>query len=441
MYSRSARWAVGVTQKKVDVHDLEVGMFVSELDRPWHETPFPIQGFYIRNEQEIRTLCAYCRWVKVDIAESRSQADDGCATESPFWRKRKDQAVLQLPPLQIKNAVEYPILTTLKRELKASSKLLGEAEVALKKVAEQVRQGVTPQVEALTPVVAAMTSSVLRNPDALLWLIRVRDHDSHSYRQSMAAAVWALLCGRHLGLEDGLLKQLGLGAMLAHIGKAELPQDLLRREHRLEPDELALFRGYVNRGVEKLRASGASKAVISIVQYHRERHNGSGFPQGVKGDRIPVLAKIVGLVDYYQSLIEPREGDVPLTPAQAVAHLYELRNIEFQSDLVERFIQSIGVYPTGTLVELSDGRRGVVVSHSPARRLWPRVMVMTDRQHQPLKSGRVINLAAYNAERAQDDLLSIRGCLPFGTKGLDTDRLDVASAESSKWSLRRLVGG
>ena len=434
---------MGVTQKKVDVHDLEVGMFVSDLDRPWHETPFPIQGFYIRNEQEVRTLCAYCRWVKVDIAESRSQTKTEGVIESPFaqQRKRKDQPVLQLPPLQIKNPVDYPPLTTLKRELKTSGKLLSEAEAALHKVAEQVRQGEVPQVDVLAPVVSAMTASVVRNPDALLWLIRVREHDSHSYRQSMAAAVWALLCGRHLGLEDGLLKQLGMGAMLAHVGKAELPQDLLRREHRLEPDELVMFRTYVNRGVEKLADSKASKAVISIVQYHRERHNGSGFPQGVKGDRIPMLAKIVGLVDYYQSLIEPREGDVPMTPAQAVAHLYELRNIEFQSDLVERFIQSIGVYPTGTLVELSDGCRGVVVSHSPARRLWPRVMVMTDQQQQPLKSARVINLAAHNAERAQDELLSIRGCLPFGTAGLEPDQYDVTGASTSKWSLRRLVGG
>lgn len=129
-----------------------------------------------------------------------------------------------------------------------------------------------------------------------------------------------------------------------------------------------------------LENGGLSRAVLSVVQGHRERHNGSGFPEGVRGDRIPLLAKVAGIAEFFESLIAPRSHAEPMTPAKAVTLLYEMRNIEFQEDLVENFIQAIGIYPTGSLVELTDGQRGIVVSHSPERRLWSRVMETLNRK-------------------------------------------------------------
>src|SRR5690606_17220490 len=120
------------------------------------------------------------------------------------------------------------------------------------------------------------------------------------------------------------------------------------------------------------------------------RHNGTGFPQGVMGDRIPLSARILGLVDHYESLIAPRSSGTPMTPAQAVASLYDARDLSFQGDLVERFIQAVGVYPTGSWVRLSDGRIGVVVTHAPERRLWPSVMVVADAEGHALRKGELL---------------------------------------------------
>lgn len=434
---------MGVQQKKVAVHDLEVGMFVSDLDRPWHQTPFPIQGFHIRSQSDIQALVSHCKWVMIDVAEARESKAVKGADKPAFGRgvsKRGGREQLQLPPLSIREPVAYETITTLKKEMKASRHLLDDAEKALDQIFEAVRSDGVPDFRPIASLTSKMVSSVIRQPDALLWLSRTRAHDSFLYRHALNTAVWALVCGRHLGLNEGLLNHLGLGCLLSQVGKTALPADLLAREGQLSADEYTTYRSYVVKGVAMLENSGLSRAVLSVVQGHRERHNGSGFPDGVRGDRIPLLAKVAGLAEFFESLIAPRSHSEPMTPARAVTLLYEMRNIEFQEDLVESFIQAIGIYPTGTLVELTDGQRGIVVSHSPERRLWPRVMVMTDTQSRPLKTARVIDLARYNEGREAAETVRIRDCLPHGTGGLDPSHYDVTGVET-RWSLSRLISG
>src|SRR5690606_34011349 len=118
--------------------------------------------------------------------------------------------------------------------------------------------------------------------------------------------------------------------------------------------------------------------VTSVVKTHCERINGSGFPAHLRGDKIPLLGKIAGIVTFYDETINPRGQDKPHSPSRAVAKLYELRDIEFQEELVVEFIRAIGLYPTGTLVELSSGEVGVVVEQNFERRLKPVVMIVTD---------------------------------------------------------------
>jgi len=434
---------VGVSHKKIAVHDLEIGMFVSDLDRPWHQTPFPIQGFHIRSQDDIRSLVSHCKWVIIDVAEVRESIEHTKPGKRIFNRQARrsghDRDVVQLPPLNIKEPVSYETVTTMKKELKVSKKLMADAEASLHRVFETIRQHETPDLRDVAVVTRKMVSSVVRNPDAMLWLSRTRHHDDYTYRHSLNTAIWALVCGRQLGLNEGLLNHLGLGCLLSQVGKLDLPARILVNEGKLDAEDFAVYRTYVERGVARLADSGVSRAVLSVVQGHRERHNGSGFPEGIRGDRIPLLAKVAGLAEYFETLIGPRDASEPMTPARAVTLLYEMRNIEFQEDLVEQFIQAIGIYPTGSLVELNDGQRGIVVSHTAERRLWPKVMVMTDRYHQPLKSARIVDLARYNEGRGAHDTLTVAECLPHGTEGLNPEHYDVTGAES-RWNLSRLVG-
>lgn len=438
------RWLSGVSQKKVSVQDLEVGMFVSALDRPWHLTPFPVQGFYIRSQEDIRALISHCRWVMVDVAEARDPRDASIRTPSVSGRRagyhRGHQGVaLQLPPIQIRNRVTHRTSYTLRRELKASRALLRNAEEAVRSVTARLRSEEIPDWRPVAEVAREMTASVIRNPDALLWLARVGEHDDYTYRHSLNIAVWALVFGRHLGLEESLLNHLATGCLLAHIGKTELPADLLASERHLDAGQLRQFRTYPELGAECLEAAGMSRGVVAVVRYHRERHNGSGFPAGVSGERIPLLAKVAGLVDCYESLIVPREGDTALSPAQAVSHLFEQRNTGFHEELVEAFIQAVGIYPIGTRVQLNNGQQGVVVSHEPKRRLLPRVMLVTDNQQRPLRTAKVLNLSVFNQGRSGESVLRIDACLPGAAEGFSPTLSEAAGTEA-RWRLRSLMG-
>ncbi|RMJ02029.1 Cyclic di-GMP phosphodiesterase response regulator RpfG [Marinobacter litoralis] len=431
---------MGVQQRKLAVHDLEIGMFVSDLDRPWHQTPFPIQGFYIRSQNDVRALVSHCKWVMVDEPETRESVTVDAQPVAGFRVRAKQRAngreEVQLPPLSIREPVRHKVSTTLKKEIKTSKRLLGDAEVALERLFNSVRSEAGLDARLVADVTGKMVKSVCRQPSALLWLSRTRQYDDFVYRHALNTSVWALVVGRQLGLNEGLLNHLGAGCLLSQVGKTTLPAEIVQQEQHLSVEDFEIFRTYVQRGVEILKPSGVSKAVLSVVQGHRERHNGSGFPCGVGGERIPLLAKVAGIAEFFESLIAPREGQEPMTPAKAVGLLYEMRNIEFQKDLVEAFIQAVGVYPAGTLVELSNGCRGVVVSHSPERRLWPSVMIMQSSEQSSFKSGKVVDLARYNESQTEGAALAVRECLPHGTDGLDLMALDATN--EPRWSLGKL---
>jgi len=179
--------------------------------------------------------------------------------------------------------------------------------------------------------------------------------------------------------------------------------------------------------------------VISIVEYHQERHNGTGYPKGVTGEQIPLLAKIAGLVDFYQEMITPRDEAQGISPLDAVSNLYEMRNISFQEDLVERFIEAVGVYPTGTLVELSSKEVGIVTGHNLDRRLLPKVIVVLDADKNPLRRGKVIDLKEQRQAKKDAEFLYIKDSLPKGAYDIDENQYLLTGA-TSRWSWRHIAG-
>jgi HD-GYP domain-containing protein (c-di-GMP phosphodiesterase class II) len=262
--------------------------------------------------------------------------------------------------------------------------------------------------------------------------------DEAGYQHVVRASVWALVFARHLGLSKSLMKSLAMGVLLSHIGKTKLDPSL-RDPSVLSGDQLAQYQQYVELGLAELRKSKTiGDGVLSVVEFHAERNNGSGFPKGVTGERIPLLAKIAGLVDCYQDMITPRGDQLGMSPKDAVSSLYEQRNVLFQKDLVERFIEAIGVFPTGTLVELNSREVGIVSGHNSDRRLLPKIIVVTDSDKKKLKSGRRVDLLEWNASRKGQQGLFIKNSLPKGAFEIDENSY-LLSGATSKWSLKHMV--
>ena len=390
---------MGIKQVKVDVNELTIGMYVSGLDRPWSQTPFPLQGFYLRDLGEINQLKALCNYVFIDIEKGRGPIAANLKSIAPSGKKtpareRGSSFNETVAPLKIQRGL-YREVEPLQREVKKARQLHQKVYGAVVEVMDQLEKN---QFDSLSlgetkRVASEMVDSVLRNPDAFTWLSRVQEKDEYTYSHAVRSSVWAILFGRHIGLPKRDLDVLAMGVLLKDVGKVMLDVALLSKLERTAEEERA-FGAFVELGCEILRKTpGVEPRVISVVKTHCERLNGSGFPQGLSGDKIPLLGKIAGIVTYYDHVTNPRGSRHPIAPSKAVAKLYELRNIQFQEELVVEFIRAIGLYPTGTLVELSTGEVAVVVEQNFERRLKPRVIVVLDAYKQPLGEYLLLDLS------------------------------------------------
>jgi len=241
--------------------------------------------------------------------------------------------------------------------------------------------------------VEPIVDSISRNPDACLWVNRLKQHDQYTYQHSLSASMWAVSLGRQVGLPRQDLRSLAMGCLLMDVGKLRVDPDLLQAERELTTEEAAKVAGHVGHGLEILTECGIlNQDVIDMVAHHHERYDGSGYPNGLAGDDIPPFARIAAIVDTYDALTTHRQYASAIAPSDAIKLLYNSRDEDFQAELVESFIQAIGIYPAGTLVELSSGEVGVVVAEYRIRRLRPKVMVLLDANKNKLSAATIIDL-------------------------------------------------
>lgn len=429
---------MGIKQVKIAVSELTVGMYISGLDRPWTQTPFPLQGFYVRDLDEIRELKVHCNHVYIDVVKGSSPVKTNLkklSARAPQDRRKQERAdrrarVHDVAPLQIRRNA-YTVAQPLEQEIGRAKQLHQEVYNAVSEVMQQVeRDHNNIPIAETKRVASSMVDSVLRSPDAFTWLSRVRDKDEYSYSHSVRSAVWAILFGRHIGMPKNELDILAMGVLLKDIGKTRLPEHLIHKSDRSVTEQQA-YEKFIEYGVDILRKIPDVKPrVTSVVKTHCERVNGSGFPSHLRGDKVPLLGKIAGMVTFYDETTNPRGQDIPLSPSKAVAKLYEQRGIEFQEELVIEFIRAIGLYPTGTLVELSTGEVAVVVEQNFERRLKPVIMVVTDAVKQRVFDPFIIDLAEHEkinqakidsgkATRHEVDLIDIVQDLEPGSFDID----------------------
>lgn len=373
-------------QLKIFARDLEVGMYVTRLDRPWLETPFMFQGFPIQVQADIDLVAEHCLYVYIDI-------ERGAAPTRPRTGGNMDLPPYVASTEPVRKARSYEVARSMEDELGSARDTYRELGNVVRNLMEDASQGKSVELPALQESLSPMIESVIRNPDAIMWLARLKRQDSYTYLHSLNTSVLAVTIGRQLGYARDDLKDLAVGALLCDIGKMKIEKALLDQPRRFTVQEFAEIRRHVEYGIDILRQSkGINDRILAIVQYHHERHNGKGYPLQLSGNQIPVFSRIAALADCYDAITSPRAYAPALSPYEAVLKLYEWRDVDFQAEIVEQFIQAIGIYPTGTLVELSSGQVGVILSQSRLRRLRPRVMLILDENKQPYGNFPVLDL-------------------------------------------------
>lgn len=419
---------MALQQVTTSVSNLIIGMYVAELDRPWVDTPFPLQGFYVTSYDDIRELQNYCHHVQVDVERSEASTHHMLQSQPrPAGRGTRPKAA----PLK-KRPNTYRASKSLRQELPKAVRIHEKLTAALDRAVAALRAGHPLAMAEIRKAVSAMVKSIVRNPDALVWLAKLREQDEYSYSRSLRSATWALVFGRHLGLAEDAMEDLALAVLLSDIGVTRLPADLVTKAGPRSGEERALMRKHVEYSVQILQhARGTNDRIVATVAAHHERFDGSGYPRGLRGDAIPYLSKIAGIVGRYESLRSPRRPRRGLSPADAMAKLYESRDCDFQQELVDEFIQAVGIYPAGTLVELTSREIGIVVAQNRERRLRPQIMLVMDKDGQPLPKPRLLDLCKQRQSNSGHPL-KIERSLRNGDHNVDIKKISDSSF-ASRW--------
>ncbi len=400
-------------KQKILVKDLKPGMYVTDLDRPWLETHFLFQGFQIKNQQDIEEISRICDFVYIDIEEDAPSP----SYPSPAPAKISFNNADETPATAILKPKPRPYVRTLEDEYHPARQIKEKVTQSLTSLLDSTKQGFAINTSEIKHSVMELVESVLRNPDALTLLSNLNDKDEFEASRSINVCIHSITFGRYLGMDQETLLELGLAGLLHDIGEICVPSHIMRKTGTLTEEERNIMQTHTTRGAEILKhAGGVFPSTVETALSHHERLDGSGYPQGLKGDKPSFLTKIVGLVDVFDAVICPRIGK-PISVTDALKLLYGSRDTLFEAELVEQFIRCYGIYPIGSLVELTTGEVGIVIASDQNKRLLPKLLLVLDKQKTPYYPPHIINLALL-AEKTQL-APSIVKVLPHHAYGID----------------------
>ena len=370
------------------VEKLRFGMFVSELDRPWTETPFMFQGFVITNDKQLEALRKYCKKVYVDSEKSTIPVERGPQTGAAGGAAAGPSVLAS-----ITRKVEYKELSSIDAELPRAREAQAKTQAALRDVLQSVGAGKALDAPRVRDAAASMTESVVRNPDAMLLLAKLKEQGEATLDRAVGVSLYMISFGRFLQLPRDRLELLGMLGLLQDVGKVRLPSALLEKKGGLSAAEFEVCKKHVEHSIAIFSETpGLPPELAALAALHHERFDGSGYPKGLKGVEIGLFGSIAGLVDCFDAMMHQRPYGEVLSPSNALNMIYKWRGGLFDGPLVEQFIQCIGAFPVGALVELNSGEIGIVIAQNQVRRLQPRVMVVLDAKGNPLKPQKILDL-------------------------------------------------
>jgi putative nucleotidyltransferase with HDIG domain len=355
-------------QETIDVAALRVGMFI-HLDGGWLSHPFPLSNFVVTTDEQIDRLrglgLRQVRWspalsepppvpVVVSPVDPAASAETGSA----------DQAA----------AARRAALEDQRRRLALCDRQFIEATRAFKEVFDHAIDAPREAAETATRLADALTSKMLVADQICIRLL-TEDAGDQATAHPINVGVLALLLGQRLKLGRADMADLGLGALLHDIGKIDLPIHAHQPIEGSNKSERQLYESHVSMGVARARRMGLGNGALLIVAQHHEMTDGSGFPRQLGGDRITPLAQVVALANRYDNLCNPERRAAALTPHEAMANLFAHGRHLFDPLVLETFIQMMGVYPPGSVVQLNDDSLAIVEAVNPLRPLKPRVLV------------------------------------------------------------------
>lgn len=363
--------------REIPVDQLTFGVYVSKLDRPWTETPFVFQGFVLKSDKQLDVLKKYCKHVFIDPEKEERQAVGRVTAE--------DLA-------KVRGTTIYKEVASVEVEMPKAENAYAKTTVVVAELSKAVEIGSSIDSVRSHEAAAQITESVVRNPDAMALLIKLQEKSGETLSRAVGISVMMTIFGRFLQLPQDRIQLLGMLGLLQDVGKLKLPTQLAAGGPTNDA-ETELYRTHVNHSVRILSdTAGLPPELPGLASLHHERFDGSGYPRGLRGDAIALPGLIAGIVDTFDTLTAPKPFGENMSPANALSLIYKERGKQFHPALVEQFIQCIGVFPVGSVVELNSGEVAIVVAQNMVRRMQPRIMVVKDASGNPMVPYKMLDL-------------------------------------------------
>jgi len=370
------------TPSLIDVAQLRIGMFI-HLEGGWMSHPFPLSSFKIGSAAQIATIRSLGKQ-RVRWSPEKSDVEAGPVTGVPPAAAAVAELVAPVAAPAVVETAEVAerrqrreALTAQRAALQLCEHQFAEATKACKRATELVPtkpQDAREQSEALAQ---AFVDKMIGQQEMCIRLLTEGAGDKAS-AHAVNVAVISLLMGKTFGLSAAEMVDLGVGSMLHDIGKIELPERVRHREEHFTPAENQFYQEHVAHGVTLAKKMGLKPGATLVIAQHHEHADGSGFPLKLNSDRMTTAARIVSLVNRYDNMCNPHVPSRALTPHEALSLLFAQGKNRYDTAILGAFIKMMGVYPPGSVVQLTDDRYAMVVSVNSTRPLKPRVMV-----HEP----------------------------------------------------------
>lgn len=374
-------------QKRIGIDELRPGMLVEKLDRSWLNTPFFRHKMTITSTDQIAQLKACGVRTLVVTVEAEEIVEPLEATPD----------ITSDPALTTSDETgSVPPTVPLDQELPSARQVYQAAKTIVQNAMHDTRLGRAINMDEVNQVVSDMSDSVLRNPDALTSLTRLKQFDEYTFYHSVNTSILAMSLGRHLEFDRTTLHQIGVGTLLHDIGKTKIPPEILNKPGRFERHEMEIMKQHVLRGVEVLSTTtGLGESYLRPALEHHERVDGTGYPHRRVRSELSQFGLIAAVVDIYDAMTSDRCYHKGQPAHEALQFLYRL-SLEGHLDatLVQQFIHVVGVYPVGSVVELNTGETGVVKEvhhHAP---LAPVVLLVKSAGNTVLSHPQEVDLVA-----------------------------------------------
>jgi putative nucleotidyltransferase with HDIG domain len=373
-------------RKSIGINELRLGMFIQSFGGSWISHPFWRENFLLSTDEDLsRIRTAGVKEIFIDT----SKGLDVASRDQP---DQQHQQVLAPVALQMKPAAAMQV--SFDDELVRAQKICLHSKSAIAAMFQDARMGVAISSDKVNGLVEEISASVLRNPNALISLVRLKNADEYTFMHSVAVCALMIALARQMNLSEELVREAGVAGLLHDIGKMAIPDEILNKPGKLSDEEFEIIRNHPVAGIEMLNAGAVSPYVMEVCLQHHEKVDGSGYPHGLTGDALSLFARMGSVCDVYDAITSNRCYHRAWDAAEAIRRMADWEG-HFDENVFQAFVKAVGIYPVGTLVRLESGRLAVVIEQHKKSLLTPKVKIfMSVRSRLPIMQ-ETIDLAKF----------------------------------------------